>query len=413
MDEIKDGMLIQVKKLLRKLELEPFCGEFFKWNDETLLEDLSIYPSILFSMKDIVRNCRNARIFRCGYGYNSPVIPYNDFNYHTAIVGAIDIKEASNIAMIEFLRDFLLENEDLDYEDLNESFYYILENVGPTEDLESFLRKEISQSIEKGFPYDIVDCGDNCYDFDSNNLEEELLNYYLLYQNYGIWFDSKLGDLGWDDLINLVIEDYLGRGITFRELKNELHITDTKLNSSITNLLKKNYIAEIGGFYLAREYNEKSSMKESEIFRDLNIEEFHEAKIQLQLKKLKQEQEEWLEETIKNYRDKKEVKPLDEEDESLNYRGVLSSSEFPEDIKIYSISEDIKIKEDIKKTILSIIKEETRLKKGISLKDIIEFASDLQLGPKNEIINFLEELKENGIIYLKKKKFYFDNMNFK
>lgn len=123
------------------------------------------------------------------------------------------------------------------------------------------------------------------------------------------------------------------------------------------------------------------------------------------MKKLQQDQEKWLEETIKNYRD--------DEEEWLNYRDEFISSELPEDIKVYSVFENINVKEDIKKTILSIIKEETTLKKGLSLKDIIEFASELQLGPETEIKNILEQLKEDGKIYQKKKKFYFDNMNLK
>lgn len=47
LDEIKDGMLIQVKNLLRKLEKEPYiCGVFFGWNDDTLFEDLFYKKSV-------------------------------------------------------------------------------------------------------------------------------------------------------------------------------------------------------------------------------------------------------------------------------------------------------------------------------------------------------------------------------
>ncbi|UCD00716.1 MAG: hypothetical protein JSV23_07435 [Promethearchaeota archaeon] len=128
----KIKLKIQINNLITIYEQKAECGIFFKLNEEkSPLEILGV----LDFLKERIKKWGNTNLF----SYHG-----NLFNKNTIIVvGARDLEEATSIMIYMFLSN-IVENE---YE-----FNNLIEKLGYSTDIEQFLRDNISENIEKGYP---------------------------------------------------------------------------------------------------------------------------------------------------------------------------------------------------------------------------------------------------------------------
>ena len=140
----KVKLKIQINNLITIYEQKAECGIFFKLNPEkSPLEILGV----LDFLKDRIRRWGNTNLF----SYHGNLFRQGD----VLVVGARDLEEAISIIIYMYLSN-IVDNES--------GFNYLIEKLGASSDLESFLRSHISENIEKGYP-------------DDPNLELELRNH--------------------------------------------------------------------------------------------------------------------------------------------------------------------------------------------------------------------------------------------
>jgi len=123
---------IQINNLITIYEQKAECGIFFKLSPEkSPLEILGV----LDFLKSKIKKWGNTNIF----SYQGVL-----FNRNTIlVVGARNLEEAKSIMIFMFLSNII----DIKY-DINN----LIEKVEPQNDLEQFLRNEISKNIEKDYP---------------------------------------------------------------------------------------------------------------------------------------------------------------------------------------------------------------------------------------------------------------------
>lgn len=123
---------IQINNLITIYEEKAECGIFFKLNQgKSPLEILGV----LDFLKDRIKKWGNTSLF----SYHGKL-----FNGSTVlVVGARDLEEAISI-MIYMSLSNIVDNE---YEITN-----LIEKLGTSSDLEEFLRNQILENIEKGYP---------------------------------------------------------------------------------------------------------------------------------------------------------------------------------------------------------------------------------------------------------------------
>ena len=123
---------IQINNLITIYEQKAECGIFFKLSPEkSPLEILGVLDFLKYKIK----KWGNPNIF----SYQGVL-----FNRNTIlVVGARNLEEAKSIMIFMFLSN-IIDNE---YEINN-----LIEKVEPQNDLEQFLRNEISKNIEKDYP---------------------------------------------------------------------------------------------------------------------------------------------------------------------------------------------------------------------------------------------------------------------
>jgi len=123
---------IQIKNLITIYEQKAECGIFFKLSPEkSPLETLGVLDFLKYKIK----KWGNTNIF----SYQGVL-----FNRNTIlVVGARNLEEAKSIMIFMFLSNII----DSEYEINN-----LIEKLEPQNDLELFLRNEISKNIEKDYP---------------------------------------------------------------------------------------------------------------------------------------------------------------------------------------------------------------------------------------------------------------------
>ncbi len=129
---VKVKLTIQIDNLIPIYEQKAECGIFFKLNPEkSPLEILGV----LDFLKDRIKRWGNTNLF----SYHGCLFSRGD----VLIVGARHLEEAISIIIYMYLSN-VVDNED--------GINYLIEKLGSSSDLEIFLRNEISENIEKGYP---------------------------------------------------------------------------------------------------------------------------------------------------------------------------------------------------------------------------------------------------------------------
>jgi hypothetical protein len=131
---IKVKFKIQINNLITLYEQKAECGIFFKLNPQkTPLEILGV----LDFLKDRIKKWGNTNFFSY-YGdlFEKGIV---------LIVGARDLEEAISIIVYMYLTN-ILENE----QELNN----LIEKLDPSNNLEIFLRTQISKDVKKGYSKD-------------------------------------------------------------------------------------------------------------------------------------------------------------------------------------------------------------------------------------------------------------------
>ncbi|MFX0137168.1 MAG: hypothetical protein ACFFDN_26245 [Candidatus Hodarchaeota archaeon] len=123
---------IQINNLMSIYEQKAECGIFFILNEEkSPLEILGV----LDFLKDRIKKWGNTNLFSYqGYLFNRSTV---------LVVGARDLEEAISILIYMFLSN-IVDNE----HEINN----LIEKLGSSTDLEYFIRSQISENIEKGYP---------------------------------------------------------------------------------------------------------------------------------------------------------------------------------------------------------------------------------------------------------------------
>ena len=123
---------IQINNLITIYEQKAECGIFFKLSHEkSPLEILGVLDFLKYKIK----KWGNTNIF----SYQGVLFDRNTI----LVVGARNLEEAKSIMIFMFLSNII----DIKY-DINN----LIEKVEPQNDLEQFLRNEISKNIEKDYP---------------------------------------------------------------------------------------------------------------------------------------------------------------------------------------------------------------------------------------------------------------------
>ena len=123
---------IQINNLITIYEQKAECGIFFKLNQEkSPLEILGV----LDFLKDRIKKWGNTNLF----SYGGTLFSRNTI----LVVGARDLEEAASIMIYMFLSN-VVDNEN----EINS----LIEKIGASSDLEYFIRNQISENIEKGYP---------------------------------------------------------------------------------------------------------------------------------------------------------------------------------------------------------------------------------------------------------------------
>jgi len=127
---VKVKLTIQINNLIPIYEQKAECGIFFKLNPEkSPLEILGV----LDFLKDRIKRWGNTNLF----SYHGSLFSRGD----VLIVGARHLEEAISIIIYIYLSK-LVDNED--------GINYLIEKLGSNE-LEMFLRNQISDNIEEGY----------------------------------------------------------------------------------------------------------------------------------------------------------------------------------------------------------------------------------------------------------------------
>ena len=129
---IRVKITIQINNLLTIYEQKAECGIFFKLEQEkSPLEILGV----LDFLKDRIKRWGNPSLF----SYHGNLFRRGD----VLVVGARHLEEAISIMMYMYLSN-VADNE--------EAINYLIDKLGASNDLETFLRTQISDNIEKGYP---------------------------------------------------------------------------------------------------------------------------------------------------------------------------------------------------------------------------------------------------------------------
>ncbi len=127
---LKVKLKIQINNLITIYEQKAECGVFFKLNPEkSPLEILGV----LNFLKDRIKKWGNTNLF----SYHGDLFSRGD----VLVVGARNLEEAISIIIYIYLSN-VVDNED--------GINYLIEKLGSNE-LELFLRRQISDNIEEGY----------------------------------------------------------------------------------------------------------------------------------------------------------------------------------------------------------------------------------------------------------------------
>lgn len=129
---LKVSLIIQINNLITIYEQKAECGIFFKLNQEKSPLDII---GVLDFLKYKIKKWGNTNLF----SYHG-----NLFNGSTIlVVGVRNLEEAISIMIYMFLTN-VVDNE---YEINN-----LIEKLGSSNDIEQYLRNDISKNIKKGYP---------------------------------------------------------------------------------------------------------------------------------------------------------------------------------------------------------------------------------------------------------------------
>lgn len=128
----KVKLKIQINNLITIYKQKAECGIFFKlYPGKSPLEILGV----LDFLKDRIKRWDNTNIF----SYHGILFSRGP----TLVVGARDLEEAISIIIYMYLSN-VVDNDD--------GISYLIEKLGASSDLEIFLRSQILENIEKGYP---------------------------------------------------------------------------------------------------------------------------------------------------------------------------------------------------------------------------------------------------------------------
>ena len=123
---------IQINNLITIYEQKAECGIFFKLNQErSPLEILGV----LDFLKDRIRKWGNTNLF----SYHGSLFRKGP----VLVVGARNLEEALSITIYMYLSS-IVDNEN--------TINYLIDKLGSSNDLEKYLRNEISENLDKGYP---------------------------------------------------------------------------------------------------------------------------------------------------------------------------------------------------------------------------------------------------------------------
>ena len=129
---LKVSLKIQINNLITIYEQKAECGIFFKLNKEKSPLDII---GVLDFLKYKIKKWGNTNLF----SYHGDL-----FNGSTIlVVGARNLEEAISIMIYMFLTN-VVDNE---YEINN-----LIEKLGSSNDIEQYLRNDLSKNIKKGYP---------------------------------------------------------------------------------------------------------------------------------------------------------------------------------------------------------------------------------------------------------------------
>jgi len=129
---LKVSLIIQINNLITIYEQKAECGIFFKLHQEKSPLDII---GVLNFLKYKIKKWGNTNLF----SYHGDL-----FNGSTIlVVGARNLEEAISIMIYMFLTN-VVDNE---YEINN-----LIEKLGSSNDIEKYLRNDISKNIKKGYP---------------------------------------------------------------------------------------------------------------------------------------------------------------------------------------------------------------------------------------------------------------------
>ena len=129
---LKVSLIIQINNLITIYEQKAECGIFFKLNQEKSPLDII---GVLDFLKYKIKKWGNTNLF----SYHGDL-----FNGSTIlVVGVRNLEEAISIMIYMFLTN-VVDNE---YEINN-----LIEKLGSSNDIEKYLRNDISKNIKKGYP---------------------------------------------------------------------------------------------------------------------------------------------------------------------------------------------------------------------------------------------------------------------
>ncbi|MFX0021586.1 MAG: hypothetical protein ACFE9S_04620 [Candidatus Hermodarchaeota archaeon] len=129
---LKVKLKIQVNNLISIYEQKAECGIFFKLEaDKSPLEILGV----LDFLKDRIKKWGNTNIF----SYQGNLFREGP----TLVVGARDSEEALSIIFYIYLTNIVDNEQGIDY---------LIKKLGTSSDLEDFLRTQISDNMENGYP---------------------------------------------------------------------------------------------------------------------------------------------------------------------------------------------------------------------------------------------------------------------
>lgn len=129
---LKVSLKIQINNLITIYEQKAECGIFFKLNKEKSPLDII---GVLDFLKYKIKKWGNTNLFSYhGDLFNGSII---------LVVGARNLEEAISIMIYMFLTN-VVDNE---YEINN-----LIEKLGSSNDIEQYLRNDLSKNIKKGYP---------------------------------------------------------------------------------------------------------------------------------------------------------------------------------------------------------------------------------------------------------------------